>query len=91
MPKLSVLQHGYFSQAKTAIERAQTLCRDWLVSRMKLSLSRRKGCADTPKCVGSLPNRDGDERNAKSLRSSTRPWVEGFGVLASQWLIEDHF
>ena len=37
VPKLSVLQHGYFSVAKTVIERAESLCREWLNSYMKLA------------------------------------------------------
>jgi serine dehydrogenase proteinase len=36
VPKLSTLQHGYYSQAKTVLERAETLCRDWLKRFMKL-------------------------------------------------------
>jgi hypothetical protein len=36
VPKLSSLQHGYYSQAKTVLERSETLCRDWLSRFMRL-------------------------------------------------------
>lgn len=45
VPKLSSLQHGYYSQAKTVLERSETLCRDWLIRFMRLDTAKSEQIA----------------------------------------------
>jgi hypothetical protein len=46
VPKLSALQHGYYSQAKISLARAHTLCRDWLKAYMKLDETKAEEIAE---------------------------------------------
>lgn len=45
VPKLSSLQHGYYSQAKTVLERSETVCRDWLSRFMRLDTAKAEQIA----------------------------------------------
>jgi len=46
VPKLSILPHGYYAHALTAVERARSLVGSWLERYAKLDHDRVGGCAE---------------------------------------------